>query len=110
MRSDKRFAVWFGAALGVGWLTIIPFIGFHLACIACVATGAPLLGAAVMAPFGAFRSLGVWMTARLVVDAAGFSREMPTAIADGHAFADTRYVSVLRILSLAVFGLTTVAS
>lgn len=55
--GQARFAVVFGAMLGAGFFTIIPFIGYHLLLTTCVLLADPVRGSALVGLFGATRTL-----------------------------------------------------
>jgi sulfite exporter TauE/SafE len=50
-------ALAYGASLGFGVMTIIPFGAFYAVCAWCIVRGDPLIGALVMAGYGAARAL-----------------------------------------------------
>lgn len=106
--GDRVFAVTFGFVLGIGWLTMIPFIGFHLLLLQCGLNGDAIRGASLFAVFGLFRSLGLWMTARSLPAAPVYSSDMPSAVTRGHLDADRSRVKYLRNLCLVLVAVTSV--
>ena len=63
--SFPVFAFLYGAGLGVGFLTYLSRGTLLVVSAACVASGRPLVGAALMAPFGLARSAVVLLAVRL---------------------------------------------
>lgn len=95
----------FGATLGAGLFTKIPFMGYHLLLASCVATADPWQGGALMALFGAARAAPV-----VAVPLAAWTRsDVPTPAA-AHAanrwFAqvDRRMAGLRGSLLLALAG------
>jgi hypothetical protein len=62
--SAPTAAVLYGAGLGVGFLTFLTFGTFVAVAVAALASGDPLLGAALCAPFGLARGLSVTVSHR----------------------------------------------
>ncbi len=59
-RGDFVFAIAFGGCFGVGALTRVTYVGYHLLLGLCVLFGNPSLGAFAMALFGLVRTLPVF--------------------------------------------------
>lgn len=57
------FHACFGLLLGIGWLTVVRFIGYYVLIVECTLLGNPALAAVAMSIFGAFRGLPVFVTA-----------------------------------------------
>jgi Methylamine utilisation protein MauE len=56
-------AALYGGALGVGFLTFITHATLVVVCVAAIASGRPVVGAAMLAPFGFARGIGALVAA-----------------------------------------------
>ena len=101
--SPPVAAALYGAGLGIGFLTFLRHGTFVVVSTLAVATGHPLLGAAVVAPFGLARGLSTLASARAAgADATGL------LVARLELLAQGRRVSVINgiaCLTVAAVGL-----
>jgi hypothetical protein len=102
----KAFSLLFGAVLGAGFFTIVPFVGFYIVVVGCAVLLDPLQSAAVLGSFGAMRGLPVVLAASAVQDGTSFTHEAPIGIVAGYAAADRSLVRKLRITSLICTSVT----
>lgn len=68
--GQPAFALAFGVLLGAGFATIVPFIGYYVLLGRCTLAADPAWGAAIMALFGATRTLPL-LVAPLIARARG---------------------------------------
>lgn len=108
--GDTWFSFVFGASLGIGFLTIVPFVGFYIAVAWCAVTLSPLGTAAVLATFGMMRGLPVVLTALASPGEGDSSPYMPLGIIKGYSIADVTTLRRLRIASLLTSCVTILAS
>jgi hypothetical protein len=100
--GDRVFSALFGASLGPGFLTAVPFGGYYvlLACMAFV--GQPVEAAVVMAFFGFLRGVPV-AAAAVALSMTGDSRShLQRELLQGFEFSDRTSVRWLRCASLLV--------
>ena len=93
----------YGVGLGVGFLTYLTYGTYVAVTVAALAVGDPLLGAALLAPFGLARGISVLLAAR-VSEFEGAARVVDRLEAVGA----TRTPQLVNAAMLAVLGLAAV--
>ena len=98
--GTPRWELMFGAVLGIGILTIVPFVGFYILLLECLRAGAPALGMTLMATFGLCRCADVVVLALIRGDRSSTVRSANLLIenlAEGRAAAGLRGCALLII-------------
>lgn len=98
--SFPVFSFLYGAGLGVGFLTYLSRGTLLVVSAACVASGRPLVGAALMAPFGLARSAVVLLAVRLRTTEQAAS--LVDRLADLSRSAMWRVANAIALLAVAV--------
>ena len=101
--SQKVTALLYGFGLGIGYLTYLSFGTYFVVTIAAFASGDPLVGAALCAPFGLGRALSVLVANRKL------GAEKPSGIDRIDNLASTRWPKVLNATTLLLVGVAAIA-
>jgi hypothetical protein len=96
----KIHAAMFGAALGLGFATFVPFIGYYILIMLAMAIGQASVAAAAFALFGVMRALPVLTTAIFIQLADNPPGIALGALSDGLIQANRTSVRILRVVSL----------
>ena len=94
--SPSVTAVLYGFGLGIGYLTYLSFGTYFVVTIAAFASGSPLIGAALCAPFGLARALSVAVANR------GATADGPSGIDRVDDLAGTRWPKLVNAAALLV--------
>jgi hypothetical protein len=101
--SPPVTAVLYGFGLGIGYLTYLSFGTYFVVTIAAFASGSPLIGAALCAPFGLARAVSVVLANR------GAGGDLPSGIDRVDELAGTRWPKVINAVVLAGVALAALA-
>lgn len=96
----RRFYYLFGAMMGAGLLTMVPFIGVYLVIASCLLLGSGGAAATVMALFGLGRTVPLLAVALSLRSSGSALRQLPSGLGSAVARFGCRDLRWYRALSL----------